>query len=74
MLVLPDAHLVALQLLHSTATCVRRHILGHLSRIGAALRRTWTRTGATGQPHLQCTTLCTATYFLAADLLRIAGP
>ncbi len=33
LLVLPEVHLAALQLLHSTVACAQRHALGHVSSI-----------------------------------------
>ena len=74
LLILPEVHLAAFQLLHSTVVCAQRHALGHVSTIAQLLRRTWQRTAPSGPPQLRCAELRAATYALSAVLLTAFGP
>jgi hypothetical protein len=69
--ILPEIHVLALQLLHSVLQAARRHALPHAESICDAIQLCWRRTQGNGG--LTCTRLRCAAYELASAILRTLG-
>ena len=72
--VLPDLHVAAWQLLHTTLLAARRHALPHTQLLVGLLRRSWTLTGSAGPSYFHSTVLRSASYAFAGALIATFGP
>lgn len=71
--ILPECHVLALQLLHSVVGAARRHALPHAEAICDALQLCWRRTDSSRDGCLRCPRLRIAAYELASSVLRLLG-
>ena len=73
LVLLPELHRLALQLLLSVVAAAGRHALSQCASIVDVLNLCWRRSGPAGSPSMRCRKLRLATYTVASTLLHVFG-